>query len=791
MNIAVNNQVKIIYNPYEKTIQYQYRNSQDEQWGDISSSSPLASARLGKGTLQNLAEEIVDVLKDGYCTDGRGVDLFFSGTDPDWEDLKDTVEKCDPEGRIICCDQLERLSTPDEVLPRIQNIFEGLSAQLDSLQDSEVREPIDRYKDTIRPEINLVVTGTYSAGKSSFVNALIGEELLPAASEPTTAKLFKIVPLRDGSWQDTVIRFRYKESDVELRFNQDGYCVRTEELQRVMAGSPLKDCLDKVRQEGEPSPAYLCRIIETLNNFENPSPDQEPGGAVSKIIQIHTPFYGSTLPLSQYKFAIYDTPGSDSANHKEHCEILKKALEEQTNGLPILVTNPDSKDSTSVSELRKILSSNNETLDFSNEMIIINKADEKGNRTLQNLGKTDFAAQEGAKKRIFVLSSLMGLGAKKKDMEQCVSDTFGLFKEKKPSFLNGERQLFRYGAFPRRLSEPVNAAGEAANSTGDDSQKLLHNSGLWAVEYGISDFAHWFAGYNKGQQAKENLSEALEVAKAKLEEKETEAEEYGKTLQGEFKSKEQELINDLQKKAEAELKSFFDSCAARRKNVLQRHQPDKEKLADQFRQEWKRHRKKGGMDPALAKDRFNQFIMSFICQWIRGTEADMANEMAGFLDDGIKRYKTACIQVVAGSDAIDEKQKSFLSQYIMDCPLPAWQSPRFRSDDLNINIFLIWAFFNEKKCAENVIEVIRDAIAKENQKYGSKIQNKMNQWKEYFINGLRAKLADFNPDLKDKQRNLERSMAEARRLSAAKERMERESGEIDRLFRFYKKGEGV
>lgn len=784
MNIAVNNQVKIIYNSYEKTIQYQYRNSPDEQWGALSPTSPLASEKLARGTLQNLAEEIVEELKT-YCTDGRGVDLFFSGTDPDWADLKDTVEKCGSEGRIICCDQMEKLSTPDEVLPRIQTIFEELSDQLDSLQDSEIREPIKRYKDTVRPEINLVVTGTYSAGKSSFINALIGEELLPASSEPTTAKIYKISSLPGGSWSDTAVRFKYRETDVELRFNKKGYCIPAEELQRSMAGSPLKERLDEVRQKGEPSPAYIYRIIEVLNGFSN----QERGGGVSEIIEIDTPFYHSTLPLEQCQFVIYDTPGSDSNSHKEHFEVLKRALEEQTNGLPILVTTPDSKDSDSVNELREELSQI-EVLDLSNMMIVINKADEKGSSTLKDIGKKDFAARKGAENRIFVLSSLAGLAARKENMKQCVSgDASDIFEEKCPSFLDGKRQLFRYGAFPRRLGEAVNAAGEAANSAGDDRQKLLHNSGLWAVEYGISDFARRYAGYNKCQQARENLSEAIGIAKAKLEEKEKEEDKYGEKLQGEFDGKEKELINDLQEKAKEELNSLFDSCVAKRKDVLQRHQLNEKELANLFRREWKRCRKNSGMSPAFAKSWFNQYIEKFICQWIKDTEDDMANQTAGFLNEGIKRYKTACIQVVAGSGAIDDEKKNFLSQYIIDCPLPAWRSPQFRSDDLNINIFLIWAFFNEKKCAENVIRVIGNSMHNGNLEYGKKIRNEMNRWKKDFINGLILKLADFNQDLKNKQINLMRSRAEAKRLSAAKELMEGKAGEIDRLFQFHRKEE--
>lgn len=138
-----NNQILIKYDPYKKKIQYQYRKFSDNQWVDLAPEATLNREKYETGTLQNLAEEIVVALRDDYCTDGSGVDLFFSGTDLDWADLKETVKRHDPDGRITCCEQLEKLNAPDEALPKIQCIFEDLSAQLESLQDSKVREPID------------------------------------------------------------------------------------------------------------------------------------------------------------------------------------------------------------------------------------------------------------------------------------------------------------------------------------------------------------------------------------------------------------------------------------------------------------------------------------------------------------------------------------------------------------------------------------------------------------------------------------------------------------------------
>lgn len=781
----MNNQIKIIYDPYEKTIQYQYRNSPNRPWDDLDPAAPLATEEFSRGTLQNLAEEIIGELYEKYCTDGRGVDLFFSGTDPDWEDLKETVAMCAPDGRIICCDRMEKLNSPDEILSEIQAIFDSLSAQLNSIQDSEIREYIDQYKDTVRPGINLVVAGTYSAGKSSFINALIGEELLPVASDPTTAKIFKIVPLPNGSWLDTVIRFQYKGTDVELRLNKDGYYVRTDELQQVLAGSPLKDCLDQIRSSAEPSPAYIYRVIEALNKFKEASPNQEHSNAISETIEIDTPFYGSTLPLSQCEFVIYDTPGSDAANHKEHYEILQKALKGQTNGLPILVANPDNKNAIGVDKLRKELSSF-EALDLSNIMVVINKADEKAPSTLGSIGNEDFAAQGDAKRRIFVLSSLAGLGAKKKNMEQCISeDASFIFREKKPSFLDGTRRLFQYNVYSQRLSEPVDAAGEAANAAGDGSQRLLHNSGLWAVEYGIRDFAGRYATSNKCQQAKAYLSDAIEIAQEELDQKTALEKENRDALQKAFNDKQKQLIGSLEKTAEARLEELIDSCVRVRKSVITANSPNQDQLASTLNDRWKEFKKENS---DTAKNSLGKYVDGYIKTHLNTLRSRMSKQIDTCVCTGIERLKKACVQVVKDSNAIGEEERRFLSQHIMDSPVPDWYAPKFSSDDLPVVSFhlLFWKlnFFDKNECAKNVTQKIDDVVGKGNQAYGEKLQTQLTQWKEAFVSNLTLKLADFNDELKDKRAKLEETRDEVERLTDAKTGMERKLEDIHQLFHF-------
>lgn len=74
----------------------------------------------------------------------------------------------------------------------------------------ELIEKADRLENR---QFTVALFGAFSAGKSSFANALIGEKLLPVSPNPTTAAINKIMPVTDNNQHGTV-RVYVKESAV-------------------------------------------------------------------------------------------------------------------------------------------------------------------------------------------------------------------------------------------------------------------------------------------------------------------------------------------------------------------------------------------------------------------------------------------------------------------------------------------------------------------------------------------------------------------------------------------------
>src|SRR5699024_4763074 len=66
----------------------------------------------------------------------------------------------------------------------------------------ELKQKKDRLENR---ELTIALFGTFSAGKSSFSNALFGEQILPVSPNPTTGVINRISPVDNDHKHGTVI----------------------------------------------------------------------------------------------------------------------------------------------------------------------------------------------------------------------------------------------------------------------------------------------------------------------------------------------------------------------------------------------------------------------------------------------------------------------------------------------------------------------------------------------------------------------------------------------------------
>lgn len=802
--MAGNNRIRITYDPYRKIIKCEYQREGGNAWEPPSAGGKLAAIfQQGtlRGSLQNNAHNIVRGIADDYCMHGQGVDLLFRGTEEDWEYLKNVVQE-NPNTKITCQGAAGQLHSSEELLPKIKDLFQKLSEEVDDLTESEVKKPIHQYLETVEPDVVLYVTGTYSAGKSTFINALIGEELLPSAVDPTTAHIFKIVAKDKGDWLDTEIYFKYLGKEVALKFRPDGYVL--EDLNQ-WPDLELKYCLDQELCDAEPGPAYICKALSVLNHFnklKNPNTEDrqnEPYTAyISTQIEVHTPFYHSSLPLEKFHFLVFDTPGTNAQNHKDHLAIMKESLEKQTNGLPIFLVPSTQMDSNDAGDLRRDIHEIGGALDESNILIVVTQADTQEIEDLEKQanGSRKRAASDCAENRICYTSSIIGLGAKKGESSQWGSkSTQKKFHKAKEGYMDGSTRLYQIDSLPPDQRKTIVHAGNQANETGSEREKLLHNSGLWAVEREIEWFAERFAGYNKCWQAQGYLSDAIEVLKNSQEDKRTEQQNLRGTIEKEFGDEKKKLIDQIDQESTNWKNINFWLCGVRQRGVIKDYIPDQDELSKIVKTQWKQEKADNkGEFGKNALEPFREWAKEEMREWATAGEKKVEAFATGFWIQKIDEYKTSCVKIVKGSAALTEDEKTILERYILEI-----RPPKFKTVDFSLNqdvagersfLFFSWAHVNPKRCASDMREKISSRFTTFNERYLTSLKEDITTWANVFIQGLKQELVTLNPTLAELDLKIQAYTDQIEKLEQTHKRLEEAQKELNSYFTF-KEGGGT
>ena len=189
--------VKIISNPYKKDIRYQRLSEDTKQWIDITyehnPNSKLLSNELSKGFFPFRAKQIVDVIISEFGVVGEPITIQFEGAADEFQELLDACAVDTQEWQIQPKREKRSLANARDILPEVKKLFQEMSPLIMQSSDLEkIQKDLSRFADASSDVVPICVLGNYSAGKSTFINALIGNEILPSGAEPVTAKVYKI-----------------------------------------------------------------------------------------------------------------------------------------------------------------------------------------------------------------------------------------------------------------------------------------------------------------------------------------------------------------------------------------------------------------------------------------------------------------------------------------------------------------------------------------------------------------------------------------------------------------------
>lgn len=170
--------VKIKYNPYIVETEI-----------TVDGQKPKANSALnvGKKRLQEWVEKLPQILLDEYRD--SNVIIEFTGTVSDYEDIESVFNVYKDKISATC--NFHKTADITDVERTIDKIFENIkNGPVAELKDKKIIQAFEKAKDS-KFEINVVAT--MSSGKSTLINALLGQQLMPAANEATTATIVKII----------------------------------------------------------------------------------------------------------------------------------------------------------------------------------------------------------------------------------------------------------------------------------------------------------------------------------------------------------------------------------------------------------------------------------------------------------------------------------------------------------------------------------------------------------------------------------------------------------------------
>lgn len=265
--------IKLKYNPYLVTTEI-----------TVDGQKPKSNSALNveKKRLQEWVEKLPQIILDEYRD--SNVSIEFTGTTSDYEDVqiafnsfKDTMSSECKFNKTADIKDVE--DTIDAIFAEIQN------GPIPELKNEKIVSAFKKAKDS-RFEINVVAT--MSSGKSTLINALLGQQLMPAANEATTATIVKII----DSEQDNFSAVAYDKS---------GQIVK--KIENATLGS-MKELNDDKK-------------VSTVELY-------------GKI-----PFVKTT----GMRLVLVDTPGPNNSRDKSHEEMTYKMIEDSDKSLVLYVMN--------------------------------------------------------------------------------------------------------------------------------------------------------------------------------------------------------------------------------------------------------------------------------------------------------------------------------------------------------------------------------------------------------------------------------------------------------------------
>jgi predicted GTPase len=292
---------------------------------------------LRNQTYEKLLEFINDEIQLGEYIRQRISQMvqetFIVGTDEKQE--KKSANKADKDKDIFHKTN-DSENVKNNVKPKTETVIRHLYQTAEMIggikgMNRFIHELIEKAKRLENRSFTVALFGAFSAGKSSFANALIGEKVLPVSPNPTTATINKIVPPTIENPHGTVIvQLKSKEQILkDLQTSLSYFDLKAETLEDALEMSKKALEIESVDAREKPHYSFIKAAVHGYEAIQNHLGEmlRVDLDAFSEYVADETKacfvewielYYD--CPLTQQGITLVDTPGADSVNAR-HTDV--------------------------------------------------------------------------------------------------------------------------------------------------------------------------------------------------------------------------------------------------------------------------------------------------------------------------------------------------------------------------------------------------------------------------------------------------------------------------------------
>lgn len=286
--------IQLTYNPFLKEKKANLKINGQEQSKDYL-----------KDNLQSWINQLFLGLKDEWegCT---AFDFEFTGLEIDCQDVRESVEQAKEQGFDIRFTENVVARSSSERLAELETLFAEMK------EDPMFKDKISEHNDFKALEENIFdvfVVATMSSGKSTFINAMLGCDLLPAQTEATTAAIAEII--HNPNLSQGVFKAARKNSDGEY-LDQNV----TLDVSRTETADAARALLSQWNKEIDDKSIELNKRTATIH-------------LEGRLVGINIP--------TNLKLRLSDTPGPNNSNELKHAEITFKKIKDTQGNNPLII----------------------------------------------------------------------------------------------------------------------------------------------------------------------------------------------------------------------------------------------------------------------------------------------------------------------------------------------------------------------------------------------------------------------------------------------------------------------